>query len=326
MKETRRFKAESTQKTLLGRGKPYPDGTSRYFYRPSNARWLYWEGETKLLDEKRADYRPNVFDGNLWFCAAQHLRKAPWEPQAAFTRNLGSYHTIERGAIWLPLYLEQDPLKPVGDQLLVDLNGTDRVVNLSELALTYIKSISAQPGDLFHHVLAMLHDPAYCEANAGGLRMGWPRIPLPTVAAEFAERGRLLARLLDTESNVDDLLDPSIALPTKVDGTQMQPADFEVSVGWGHFGANQAVMPGQGKVERQGNVVDMYLNDRAYWKDVPVEVWEYRLGGYQVLKKWLSYRESKVLRRSLTVSEVSWWSEVARRVGSILGAVDGGAA
>ena len=125
-------------------------------------------------------------------------------------------------------------------------------------------------------------------ANAGGLRMGWPRIPLPTDAAEFAasaERGRLLARLLDTESNVDDLLDPSIAVPTKIDGTQMQPADFEVSAGWGHFGANQAVMPGQGKINRRGDMVDVYLNDHAYWKDVPIEVWEYRLGGYQVLKR-----------------------------------------
>ena len=89
-------------------------------------------------------------------------------------------------------------------------------------------------------------------------------------------------------------------------------------IDWGHFGANQAVMPGQGKVERPGDVVDMYLNDRAYWKDVPVEVWGYRLDGHQVLKKWLSYRESKVLGRSLEVEEVKWFSEVARRVAGVL--------
>ena len=40
---------------------------------------------------------------------------------------------------------------------------------------------------------------------------------------------------------------------------------------------------------------DVYLNDRAYWRNVPDAVWKYQLGGYQVLKKWLSYRESKVL-------------------------------
>ena len=40
---------------------------------------------------------------------------------------------------------------------------------------------------------------------------------------------------------------------------------------------------------------DIYLNQRAYWSNVPANVWGYKLGGYQVLKKWLSYRESKVL-------------------------------
>ncbi len=65
-------------------------------------------------------------------------------------------------------------------------------------------------------------------------------------------------------------------------------------------------------------MVDIFLNDRAYWRDIPNEVWKYRLGGYQILRKWLSYRESKVLGRTLTVGEVSWISEVARRVVAIL--------
>ncbi len=227
---------------------------------------------------------------------------------------------IERGAIWFPLYLEQDPLNLEGDQLLVDLSGVMRVANLNELSLAYIESMSAAPEDLFHHVLATLHDPAYREANAGGLRMGWPRIPLPADADEFAasaERGGRLARLLDTESNVDDLLDPTIAVPTTIDGTQMQPADLEVKADCGYLNQG-AVMPSQGKIERRGDAVDVYLNDWAYWKDVPIEVWEYRLGGYQVLKKWLSYREPKVLGRSLNVEAVKWWSEVARRISGML--------
>ena len=44
---------------------------------------------------------------------------------------------------------------------------------------------------------------------------------------------------------------------------------------------------------------DIYLNDRAYWRNVPSAVWSYKLGGYQVLKKWLSYRERGVLGRPL---------------------------
>jgi hypothetical protein len=37
--------------------------------------------------------------------------------------------------------------------------------------------------------------------------------------------------------------------------------------------------------------VDVYLNGNAFWSAVPINVWNYTLGGDQVLKKWLSYRE-----------------------------------
>ena len=315
MRDTSRFNAQQVRSALLARGRSAGAGFVRYSYRPFDDRWLYWDPDTKLLDEKRTEYVPHIFPGNLWFCAAQHTRKGASEPQAAFTRHIGSYHWIERATIWFPLYLRDE-------QFGEPVDGVKRVANLSETALRYIESLGAEPEDLFHHVLATLHEPSYREANAGGLRMGWPRIPLPDSASELAEsadRGRLLARLLDTESDVTELLDTSIAVPTKTDGTQMQPADFNVSASWGHFGQNRAVMPGSGKVVRRGDVVDVYLNEVTYWADVPVEVWEYRLGGYQVLKKWLSYREQRVLGRGLEVSEVAWFSEVARRVCKMLG-------
>ena len=38
----------------------------------------------------------------------------------------------------------------------------------------------------------------------------------------------------------------------------------------------------------------MYLNNWAYWRKVPAASWNYHLGGYQVLKKWLPYRERKI--------------------------------
>ena len=67
-----------------------------------------------------------------------------------------------------------------------------------------------------------------------------------------------------------------------------------------------------------GSTVDVYLNDRAYWRNVPTAVWNYKLGGYQVLKKWLSYRERKVLGRALRPEEVQHFTDTARRIGRIL--------
>ena len=106
----------------------------------------------------------------------------------------------------------------------------------------------------------------------------------------------------------------------------MTEDDFVVAAGWGHFGPRNAVMPGQGRAlerpytpeERDalgdtrstigGVTFDIFLNDNAFWRNVPVNVWNYKLGGYQVLKKWLSYRERAILGRALLPEEVEYFS------------------
>ena len=56
---------------------------------------------------------------------------------------------------------------------------------------------------------------------------------------------------------------------------------------------------------------DTYINDRA-------AVWNYKLSGYQVLKKWLSYREHRVLHRPIHEDEVLHFTNTARRTTAIL--------
>ena len=131
----------------------------------------------------------------------------------------------------------------------------------------------------------------------------------------------------------------SIGVPTTADGRNMAADDFSVTAGWGHFGTGDAVMPGHGRTEERPytaaehaalgeaittlgeSTVDVYLSDRAYWRNVPITVWNYKLGGYQVLKKWLSYRESRVLGRLLLPEEVQHFTDTARRIGATLGVV-----
>ena len=353
MRNTARFDAHSVRDTLLKRGGPNESDFVRFTYRPFDKRWLYWEGDTKLVEERRPDYRRHVFEGNLWLTAAQHLRQGEMEPQAVFTRIPGSHHLIERGSNIFPAWLRDDGLGVEGD-------GLQRRPNWSVGAMYYLERIGLSIEDLFHHVLAVLHDPAYREANAGALRMEWPRIPIPgwpdadgptrrgaaDELATSAARGRALAALLDSDTPVSGVtlapLRPEIAVvavPSTTDGGNMAGDDFDVTAGWGHFGSGQAVMPGQGRVveraytseerEAMGYVTstlgettfDVYLNDRAYWRNVPANVWGYKLGGYQALKKWLSYRERKVLGRSLRSEEVGHFMEVGRRVSGILALV-----
>ena len=357
MRSSQRFKAPTVRDTLLERGGPNQSGFVRYAYRPFDSRWLYWERDTKLLDEKRAEYQPHVFDGNLCLVSQQKPRRE-WSPPQILS-DIGCLDLMDRGATCIPAWLSEDTIGP-------DASNARRP-NLSSTSRRYLERLEQGVEDLFHHVLAVLHDPAYREANAGALRMEWPRIPLPhwlelsarsgtgdsDVAAKVDEasetlagsvaRGRELAALLDLETPVPGVttgqLRPevaSIAVPATTHGHNMFGDDFALTAGWGHFGSGQAVMPGQGRaVERAytgseraalGTAVDtlgettydIHLNDNAYWRNVPANVWNYRLGGYQVLKKWLSYRERKVLGRELRVEEVGYFSEVGRRIGAIL--------
>ena len=255
--------ARSVRDALLSRGGPVDTGFVRHAYRPFDNRWLYWEAGHGLLGRPVPDYRPHVFVENMWLSAAQHLRKGETEPQTYFTHHLGSLHMIERTALWFPAYLLDDGLGIGG-------NGIQRRPNLSGAAQRYLHHLGADVEDLFHHVLATLHDPTYREANAGALRMEWPRIPLPgwpdgeadgaaDSLATSAARGRELARLLDPDTPVPGVtqgtLRPEIAalaVPATTDGRNMTGDDFALTAGWGHYGTGDAVMPGQGRiVERE---------------------------------------------------------------------------
>ena len=387
--------ARAVREVLLRRGGPDEAGFVPYSYRPFDNRWLYWEMDGGLLDRPRPDYEPHVFEGNVW------LESREREAKDDFSRGTVTRHFADNFgnglSSFFPTWLREDGLGTGED-------GSRRRPNLSPAARRYLDSLGLGVEDLFHHALAVLHDPAYRQANAGALRMEWPRIPLPgwrdpsspsgpasetpaepdlpesdptesslllaepaesplprrergrvrvkapspqtqhaAALAQSAARGRELARLLDPETPVPGVttgaLRPEIAriaVPSTVDGRNMSGGDFELTAGWGHFGSGQAVMPGQGRVvqrpytpdERQalsqaqrvlGEITyDVHLNDRAYWRNVPATVWDYKLGGYQVLKKWLSYRERAVLGRPLTPDEVAHFANSARRIGAIL--------
>ena len=333
------FNSESTSR-------PSPDEASfiRYAYRPFDTRWLYWEADGGLLDRPRPDYKPHVFEGNLWLEARQR------EAREDFSRGTLCRHLSDNFgnglSTFFPAWLRDAGLGMDGE--------AQRHPNLSNAAQLYLTRLGLGVEFLFHHVLAVLHDPAYREANAGALRIGWPHIPLPgwpegespgaaVELAASAERGRELAQLLDSDTPVPGVtkgaLRPevaAIAVPATAGGHNMSGEDFSVTAGWGHFGTGDAVMPGQGRVEERpftatesaslGDLIgilgettfDIYLNDHAYWRNVPAAVWSYKLGGYQVLKKWLSYRERKILDCALLPEEVQHFTDTARRIAAIL--------
>ena len=335
--------ARLVRDALLARGGPTDTGFVRHAYRPFDERWLYWEPGHGLLGRPVPDYWPNVFEGNSWL-VAQHKPRREWSPPQVIS-EIGCLDLIDRGATCIPVWLRDDGIGN-GD-------SGERRANLSGSAQRYLDRMGLDVEDLFHHALATLHDPTYRAANAGALRMEWPRIPLPgwpdgealgaaDALARSAARGRMLAALLDPDTPVPGVtqapLRPeiaAIAVPATTSGRNMTGDDFAVTAGWGHHGQGDAVMPGQGCAAERAftpeeraamgdalpalgdTTAEVYLNGDAFWRNVPAAVWTYKLGGYQVLKKWLSYRERNILGRALQAEEVQHLTDTSRRIAAI---------
>ena len=267
MKYTARFDARyRCEKLSLDAVGPMIPVSVRYAYRPFDNRWFYWETDSPLLDRERAEYRPHVFEGNRWLVTPRRQRRE-WSPPLIISNMATS--TIWTAAHLISLLISA--MTHSGSTWPPEPNAAPTCPQLPSSTST---GLGLGVEDLFHHVIAVLHDPAYRDANAGALRMEWPRIPLPgwpdggedgaaDELAASAARGRELAALLDSDTSVPGVTEPlpgapagnalrpeiaAVAVPSITGGGNMTGEDFALTVGWGHFGQGEAVMPGQGRV------------------------------------------------------------------------------
>ncbi len=310
----------------------------RYAYRPFDVRWLYWDPDEKLLDEKRTEYLDQGPHDEPTLSAQQKPR-GDWQ-SSQVTSAYGCLDLIDRGSTNFPART-------------IDGSTGELRPNFVPSTLAWLKQRDLAPSLLFDHIVATLHAPSYGVNNAGALRMDWPRAPLPgdvLVMKSSAALGAKVGALLDAERDVAGVSNGAlraglvvIALP--------KGKDFNLTMGWGSAQTNKngsrIVMPGGGRITQRAwtdaeraalaqiaerheldletllgligeQAVDVHINDDAKWEGVPATVWEYTLGGYQVLKKWLSYREADVLGRALTGEEALHFAKTARRITEIL--------
>jgi len=191
-----------------------------------------------------------------------------------------------------------------------------------------------KPEELFYHTLAVLHAPEYRAENSGALRQDWPRVPLPKSREALlasAKLGRQIAALLDTETPVEGVTKgkPRPELKEIAELACPGKSDLKVTAGWGHAGQGGVTMPGKGRITETlidigpdflwpEGILNIYLNEQACWEWIPKKVWDYTIGGYQVIKKWLSYREFELLGRALTPDEAREVTHMARRVAALI--------
>ena len=288
---------------------------------PFEVRWAYHTNVQPIWNRSRPELAARTFPGNSFLVTRLRSRRPEEGLPIFWTPLLPGYHLLDPNCHPLPV-----------------LGAPDKA-NLSTPARAWLAALGLPEPDTdkhiaalpWHHALAIGYAPAWLAENADGIRQDWPRVPLPDSAELLrasAALGARVAALLDPDTAVPGVtagaIHPAlatIAIPAKRGGGAMTEADRALTAGWGHAGKGGAVMPGRGRsVLRDfaadeaaaqadsallgARTLDVFLNADAFWRNIPETVWSFTIGGYQVLKKFLSYREQTLLGRALTPGEV----------------------
>ncbi|MGA9867495.1 MAG: type ISP restriction/modification enzyme, partial [Acetobacteraceae bacterium] len=324
-----RFDAAAARRRILVEESYSDERLRRIALYPFDVRWSYHTNVRPIWNEPRPELTTHVFEGNGFVVSRIRSRRPDEGIPIVWTTLLAGHHLLDPNSCPIPILT------------------TASKANLSQPARAWLTALGLPNPDRdiaalpWLHALAIGYAPAWLAENEAGIRQDWPRIPLPNSAALLrasASLGARVAALLDPDTPVlgvtEGAITPAlraIAVPTKRGGGQM---DRDITAGWGHAGKDGAVMPGRGRVTTRdyapdeadtaaqaallgAHANDVYLNADALWRNVPDAVWNFTIGGYLVLKKWLSYRERKLLGRALTPGEIRYVRDVARRLAAL---------
>jgi hypothetical protein len=326
-----RYDAKATRTRLIQDEGFKSTNAVRYCIYGFDMRWAYVTRIRPTWNEPRPQLLHLIPEATGFLIVRPQRIADPEGFPAYWTTCLADDHALHKDAFLVPI--------------VDNLSGAPRP-NLSAVAEEYLTGLGLPPSPesaalLLHHALATLYSPLYLTENAGGLRQGWPHLPLPQNAdllQASADLGAELAELLNPDTPVAGVSSgtprpelASIAVPSTRAG---QERDWALT-GWGNRTDAGVTMPLRGhsttrpystvEAEAQAHagilgeqVLDIDISPASCWRGVPEAVWECRIGGYQVLKKWLSYRDQSIIGRPLTGDEVGHFQHTARRIAAIL--------
>ena len=199
-------------------------------------------------------------------------------------------HLSNRGIpYFFPLYLYPDERK--GKLLDEEASKPRRTPNITAEFLQAVKEASGTeptPEEIFNYIYAVLYSPTYRKRYEEFLKIDFPRVPLPEDYEQFKKLSELGKELVELHL----LKHPSLG---------------ETGVGFPESGSDEVE-----KVYYDENSERVWINKEQYFDGISKDVWEYRIGAYQVMAKYLKDRKKE--KRKLSLEEIEHYMKVARAI------------
>ncbi len=268
------------------------DNFHSILYRPFDMRYIYYSDS--IVERSRRDVMQHMLKNNNLGLITIRRSRSPEEWRYAFITS-----TIIAGATSItsldinylfPLYLYKLPEKPKeekksrgGSSLKTMMlfepsagyNASQKVPNISSDILEQLSKIYKKkptPEQILYYIYAILYSNVYRKKYEPFLKIDFPRIPFTSDLGLFKKLSKLGSELSDLH-----LLNAQI------------------------IGNPISKFQGNSKNDRIENIYydekqqRVYINIEKYFSNIKPELWNYYIGGYRVLDKFLKDRKDRIM-------------------------------
>ena len=280
LKDTRDWNMKTARESV--KKLDWKDSIRQYAYRPFDNRQICYLKD--LIDRgcDRWDLMQNFFEENMGICLTRQLSTENFY-HAFITDKVTdmcfiSIKTKETGYVF-PLYLYKPKEKPkkksFGSVMMLFEPEAEYVLKKPNMSPAVFEKLEKafkkrpEPEQIFYYIYAVLYSNIYRTKYAEFLKIDFPRIPFTNDYKLFKKMSDYGEKLVELHLLKSSELDKPVA---KFQGK------------------------GNDKIEKlRYEKGEIYINNDQYFEGISSEIWEYRVGGYQVCDKWLKDRKGKRL-------------------------------
>jgi len=270
LRDTSTFKLRKSRE-MLSQDKDWEKHLTKVLYRPFDVRYIYYA--SAVVERPLYNTMRHMMQSNVGLLA---MRQVSLDED--YTHFLVSEYIVDnraflssKGIVQLfPLYQYENSERTPNIQLTL----------IKKLKENYHKKVEAV--EILHYMYAIFYSNTYRTKYTEFLNIDFPRVPLTANYVLLIKMAKLGKKLIDLHLLKSELLGaPTAKFQGKGDNIVEKPAyDEEDS--------------------------RVYINKTQCFEGVEKDVWEYQIGGYQVLSKWLNYRK----KRKLSLTDIKHYCRV----------------
>lgn len=233
-----------------------------YNYRPFDNRFTIYNA--KILQRARKDIMDNFLDDNLAITTPKNSKQENFN-EVLIANSLVDKHLIGHQTFVFPLFIYQNNK----ENNLFEKTGLQQA-NFSHKLYDNVPT-GIEPERVFNYIYAILYSNIYRQKYNEFLKIDFPKIPFTKNENLFYEMAALGKELINLHLLKSEKLEKSISKFPIVGDNVVRKREYN---------------PKEKRV---------FINNKQYFDGVKSEVWDYYIGGYQVLDKWLKDRFGRTL-------------------------------